>query len=180
MHSHHKVPKHMGSSDDPSNIESVTIPEHAERHRILFETHGHWQDKLAWQGLSKQITKEEITKQLQCAPKSEEWKQGMSERMKGVGNHRYGKPGTMLGKKMPQSAKDTLRQQHLGKTFKARQWEIITPTGNKEIITNLSSYCRDNKLAQSSMILVSQGLRTQHKGYSCKKMLQPHINKCIM
>lgn len=171
MHDHHIIPKHMGGTNDPSNIETITIEEHAERHRVLFETHGHWQDEVAWKGLSKQISKEEITKLLQKAPKSEEWKRKMSERMRGAGNYRHGKPGTMLGKSMPQSAKEQLRQKHIGKTFKAKEWEITLPNGTKEIITNLSAYCRANKLCQSAMVIVSQGLQLEHKGYTCKKLL---------
>jgi len=171
MHNHHKIPKHMGGTDDPSNIETITITEHADRHRVLYETHGHWQDKLAWEGLSKQISKEEITKRIQKAPKSEEWKRKMSEKMKGAGNHRYGKPGTMLGKKTSEAAKELQRQFHIGKTFKACQWEITHPNGMKEVVTNLSAYCRANKFHQGTMVMVSQGLRESYKGYRCKKLL---------
>ena len=171
MHNHHKIPKHMGGTDDPSNIETISIEVHADRHRVLYETHGHWQDKLAWEGLSKQISKEEITKQLQKAPKSEEWKRKASERMKGAGNPRFGKPSTMLGKTMPQSAKDTLRTLKLGKVFKSYQWEITHPNGTKEVVTNLSAYCRLNKMHQGTMVMVSQGLRSSYKGYLCKKLI---------
>lgn len=59
-HRHHIIPRHAGGTDDPSNIVYLTIEEHAEAHRILFEQHGRWQDELAWKGLSGQIGKEEI------------------------------------------------------------------------------------------------------------------------
>lgn len=59
-HNHHIVPKHMGGTDDPSNLIKLTIEEHAEAHRILYEKYGLWQDKLAWQGLSKMIDRQEI------------------------------------------------------------------------------------------------------------------------
>ena len=59
-HKHHIVPKHMGGTDDPSNLIELTIDEHAESHRILFEQHGKWQDRVAWQALSGNIGKEEI------------------------------------------------------------------------------------------------------------------------
>lgn len=63
-HKHHIIPKHMGGSDDPSNLVELTVEEHAEAHRVLYEQYGRLQDKLAWLGLSGQIGKEEIIKLL--------------------------------------------------------------------------------------------------------------------
>ena len=59
-HKHHILPKHFGGTDDPSNIISLSVEEHAEAHRVLYEKYGKWQDKLAWQGLSKMISKEDL------------------------------------------------------------------------------------------------------------------------
>ena len=50
----------MGGSDDPSNLIELTVEEHAEAHRILFEKYGRWEDELAWKGLTEQISKDEI------------------------------------------------------------------------------------------------------------------------
>jgi hypothetical protein len=58
-HIHHIVPKHMGGSNDPSNLIELTVEEHAEAHRILWEKHGKWQDKIAWKTLSGQISIQE-------------------------------------------------------------------------------------------------------------------------
>lgn len=63
-HKHHIIPKHMGGTDDHTNIIELTIDEHADAHRILYEKYGRWEDKLAWQGLSSQIGKEEILKEI--------------------------------------------------------------------------------------------------------------------
>jgi hypothetical protein len=38
----------------------LSIEDHAEAHRLLWEKHGHWQDKVAWCALSGHIGKEEI------------------------------------------------------------------------------------------------------------------------
>jgi hypothetical protein len=69
----------MGGTDDTSNLIELTIEEHAEAHRILYEQHGHWQDKVAWHGLLGLIGHEDIMRK-------------MYDARKGKGNHMYGKP----------------------------------------------------------------------------------------
>ena len=88
-HKHHIIPKHMGGSDDPSNIVELTVAEHAEAHKKLYEEYGHLQDKLAWQGLLGLISTAEIVHTLQ------------SEGMKGSRNPMYGKPAPNRGVKRP-------------------------------------------------------------------------------
>jgi hypothetical protein len=63
-HKHHIIPRHMGGTDDPSNLIELTIEEHAEAHRILWEEHGLWEDRIAWLGLAKLIGKEEILREV--------------------------------------------------------------------------------------------------------------------
>lgn len=58
-HKHHIVPKHMGGSDDPTNIIEITVEEHAQIHKVLWEQNGFEQDKIAWLALSGQITNQE-------------------------------------------------------------------------------------------------------------------------
>ena len=80
-HKHHIVPRHMGGSDDPSNLIELTVEEHADAHRKLYEEHGRWQDKVAWQGLTGLIGHDEIM-------------QEMWDARKGAGNTFYGKKHT--------------------------------------------------------------------------------------
>jgi len=54
----------MGGTDDPSNLELLSVDEHADRHRVLYETHGKHEDYIAWKGLSGKIGKDEIMKEL--------------------------------------------------------------------------------------------------------------------
>lgn len=61
-HKHHIIPRHMGGTDDPSNLIELTIQEHAEAHRKLFEEHGRWQDEIAWKTLSGQISNADAIK----------------------------------------------------------------------------------------------------------------------
>ena len=60
LHKHHIIPRHAGGTDDSANIVELTIEEHAEAHKKLYEEHGRWQDFLAWKGLSGQIGNDEI------------------------------------------------------------------------------------------------------------------------
>ena len=62
MHIHHIKPKHMGGTDDPSNLIERTIEQHAEDHRLLFVKYGHWQDEVAWKGLLGLIPHEEAAR----------------------------------------------------------------------------------------------------------------------
>jgi len=59
-HKHHIIPKHMGGSDDPSNLVELTIEQHAEAHKKLWEEHGHWQDEIAWKGLCGLLSCDEV------------------------------------------------------------------------------------------------------------------------
>jgi hypothetical protein len=88
-HKHHIVPKHMGGSNDPSNLIELTVIEHANAHRKLYEQHGLLQDKLAWQGLLSLVSTAEIVHALQ------------TEGMKGDKNPMYGKPAPNRGIKRP-------------------------------------------------------------------------------
>jgi hypothetical protein len=63
-HKHHIIPKHMGGTDDPSNLVELTVEEHAEAHRVLYEKYGRRQDYFAWKGLAGLMGKEEIQSQL--------------------------------------------------------------------------------------------------------------------
>lgn len=62
FHKHHIIPRHAGGSDDPSNIIILSLEEHAEAHKKMWEEHGRWQDKVAWLCLSQMITKDEAAR----------------------------------------------------------------------------------------------------------------------
>jgi hypothetical protein len=91
-HKHHIVPKHAGGSDDPSNIVSLTVQEHAEAHRLLWEEYGMTGDFVAWKMLSGktqeaergriELAKEGFSKFLK-SERSIEWKQNISKSMRG-------------------------------------------------------------------------------------------------
>jgi hypothetical protein len=88
-HKHHIIPKHQGGSNNSDNIVELTVAEHAEAHRKLYEQHGLLQDRLAWQGLLGLVSTAEIVHALQ------------TEGMKGSKNPMYGKPAPNRGVKRP-------------------------------------------------------------------------------
>lgn len=64
-HWHHKKPKHAGGTDDASNLELLTVAEHAEAHKRLYEEFGRKEDEIAWRGLCGMLGKEDLIKELQ-------------------------------------------------------------------------------------------------------------------
>lgn len=82
-HKHHIIPRHAGGTDDPSNLIELTVEEHANAHRLLYEQYGRIQDKRAWLGLAKIVTGEDIINEILHSPKSEDHKQKISNALKG-------------------------------------------------------------------------------------------------
>lgn len=62
-HFHHVVPRHVGGSDDESNLKEMTVTQHAQEHCDLFIVYGREEDYLAWRFLSGLIGKEEALKE---------------------------------------------------------------------------------------------------------------------
>lgn len=87
LHKHHIIPKHMGGTDDPSNLIELTVEEHAAAHRKLWEEHGNEYDKIAWLSLTNQIDNAEarilaVIEWNKNRIISDETKEKMSESMK--------------------------------------------------------------------------------------------------
>jgi len=64
-HVHHIIPKHVTgvANNHSDNLITLTVEEHAEAHRKLFEEHGRWEDKLAYRLLSGEIKAQDKIKE---------------------------------------------------------------------------------------------------------------------
>jgi group I intron endonuclease len=75
-----------------------------------------------------------------------------------------------LGKTKSPQTLEKLKQSMLKYGDKlAKEWEIITPQGEKFIIKNLNKFCRENGLDQGNMMKVANGKSKHCKHYICKR-----------
>jgi len=135
------IPKHQRGKcpllddiiDDKSNLIALTVPEHAEAHRLLYEEFDIVYDRLAWQGLLGIIGKEEIVRLSQIEngkrtgkknkgrkmpPRTEEHKRNMSIGQKGKKFNEDHKRKISLAKKGKEKTEATKRNMSIGQKGK--------------------------------------------------------------
>lgn len=163
-HKHHIIPKHMGGSDDPSNLVQVTVEQHANLHKQLWEDLGDIRDYYAWLGLSK---REEEKIRLRCSlggkiggkkllgiPKSEQ--------------HRKNLANSLKGKKQTDEHIQNVKNALSGANSKlSKRYRVEEPNGNVHIVKGLNAFCRKHNLSQGNMIEVATGKRNHHKQWKC-------------
>lgn len=88
-HRHHIVPRHMGGSDDPSNIVELTQEEHAQAHLELYEKYGKPEDAWAARILGSE-PRTDFTSGMKGKKHSEETKERMSLSHQGEKHWNYG------------------------------------------------------------------------------------------
>lgn len=92
-HRHHIIPRHAGGTDDPSNLIRLTIAEHAEAHRVLWEQCGRLGNKMAWLMLSGKTEEAEAVRIELCRTPESRMKRSLALKGKHAGekNPFYGK-----------------------------------------------------------------------------------------
>jgi len=148
-HKHHIIPRHIGGTDDPSNLVELTPEEHAEAHRKLYEEHGRWQDRVAWIGLAGLATKEEHVAML------------LSE---------AGKKGNAMRKRMGLKYNtNNIKASGIRKGANnpaAKEFVVVHPDGTQEQVKSLKTWCESNGLIYNSFYNQCVGRKKSHKGYS--------------
>ena len=171
-HIHHIVPKHMGGTDDPSNLVELTIEEHAEAHRILYEEHGKIQDKLAWMGLSKMIDGKEIISTILKQPKSDQHREKISKALKGrdapwaVGNTNA---RVLKGRPKSDEHKKNIAKAHQGMD---KSWLL----GNRNAVApNGRSKTSEHQLAINIAVNTIEAKQKKTETWNNKKIVEcPH------
>ena len=117
-HKHHIIPKHAGGTDSLDNLVDLTIEQHAEAHRLLYEQYGRIQDKRAWLGLAKLMSGKEIIYDILKSPKSQEHKEKIAIALKGrkapwaIGNKNA---SVLKGRSRSEETKKKISSSKLGK-----------------------------------------------------------------
>lgn len=176
-HKHHIIPKHVGGTDDPSNLVELTVEEHAEAHRLLFEKYGRKEDEIAWKGLAGIIGKEQLVYEM-CRLANSKVKI-----LRGPDHPFYGKKRPEHSKKLKGRKvfrtiehQNKLNQRFTKEYLKkvgnsiARDWKITTPAGEILYIHNMSEFCRENNLPKSSMTYSHKTKKPTATGYLCEKL----------
>jgi hypothetical protein len=153
-HKHHIIPKHMGGTDDPSNLVQLTVEEHAEAHRKLFEEHGLWQDEIAWKGLSGMIDHAEVISQV--ISKSNKGRKHSEQTRKKISESHKGKKisektiaaldrsGKLHSKKTKQKISDIAKEKRFGKSLPKLYGEA-NPSKKIENRKKISDRMKGNK-----------------------------------
>jgi hypothetical protein len=164
-HKHHIIPRHMGGTDDPSNLVELTPEEHAEAHRKLYEEHGHWQDYVAWQGLAKLATKEEHVYMLL----SEAGKKGAAK-SNSNGGWRKKNPEAAKRFSIEQSKRMKSRNQKGVNNPAAKDYIVTHPNGTQEKVKALKTWCESKGLTYNTFYNQCVGRKKIYKGYSATRL----------
>ena len=182
-HIHHIIPKHMGGTDDPSNLINLSIEEHAKAHKVLWEQNGKWEDYYAWQGLAGIIPKQELIREIQRVANTGKFMSPETrEKIRQANLGKKHKPETIeknrkwhKGKKLSDETKRRIQESRVN--FKqteyqkkivserlSKTWSITNSNGELLIIKNLRKFCKENNLDQGNMS------RNKVRGWNCVKM----------
>ena len=172
-HLHHKIIFKNGQRIRTKETIEYTLKEHAAEHKRLYKVGGHWQDKLAYQGLSGQIGKEDIIKKMLSENGKKNIKFWHTKEMKEKATKNRLK--VLKGRTLTLEHRDKLSKSMMGHIQtdyqKKRVAEalsktyLITYNNKTRTVKNLNEFARQHNLDQGNLTKVAKGILKQHKGY---------------
>ena len=171
-HKHHIIPRHMSGSNHSSNIVVLSVEEHAEAHKKLYEEHGKWQDKIAADMLSGQIKSDEVRRELCRARMLNDNPMNNPESVKKMlESRKWYKPSVETKAKTSASCRGKKKSNtdNMNKS-KLKTYLVTTPAGEELIINDMPKFCSTNNLQASLMYQVASGYnnRKAHKKFKCR------------
>lgn len=155
-HIHHILPRHMGGTDEPDNLIKLTVEEHAEAHRVLYEQHGNKFDHIAYLVLSKQIGHEEANYMKLLGPKN--WTNAGLQRLRESAKQRTGEKNGFFGKSHSKETIQKNREAHTGENSwikgidpallpYTKNYIITYPTGEIKQVAGLKAIAEEFKVS---------------------------------
>jgi hypothetical protein len=162
----------MSGSNHSSNIVTLSVEEHAEAHRKLYEEHGKWQDKIAADMLSGQIKSDEVRRELCRARMLNDNPMNNPESVKKMlESRKWYKPSVETKAKTSASCRGKKKSNtdNMNKS-KLKTYLVTTPAGEELIINDMPKFCSTNNLQASLMYQVASGYnnRKAHKKFKCR------------
>ena len=162
----------MSGSNHSSNIVTLSVEEHAEAHRKLYEEHGKWQDKIATDMLSGQIKSDEVRRELCRARMLNDNPMNNPESVKKMlESRKWYKPSVETKAKTSASCRGKKKSNtdNMNKS-KLKTYLVTTPAGEELIINDMPKFCSTNNLQASLMYQVASGYnnRKAHKKFKCR------------
>lgn len=161
LHKHHIIPRYMGGTDDPSNLVELTVEQHAEAHRQLYEQYGNWQDYVAWQGLAKLDANFDAAKQSMI----EGGRKGASK-----SNLRWKDP--VLSEKYKKQLSEKMKGRFTGqdKVWNGKIYEVTHPDGTVEKVEGLRQWCLDHNYNPNNFGNACLRGNTTNGGFKVRKL----------
>lgn len=179
---HHIIPKHewkerfgtLDGVDAPDNLILLTIEQHIEAHKWLWENFGSKWDYVVWKSRSGVLSMSDAMKEMSLKPNkgkfgklnyfygkthSDSSRQKQSEANKG---NRY-----VLGKKWSDESRKRIGEHRKGKIASHKNWIVTIPSGEIIFTSNLAQFCRDHRLSQGAF-----STKRKTKGYSVELVPQ--------
>lgn len=161
-HRHHVIPKHewkerfgsLDGVDSQDNICYLTLEQHVEAHKWLYEQYKRWEDRCAYLCLSGRMSKQELHREWgrmlgeanRGKKHTEEYRESLSKRSFGKNNPNYGNKYSDESR-----LRMSLSRRRRSNVVKSKIWVIVGPQNSVTRTQNISEFCRDNDLKCSGI-----------------------------